>query len=106
MTLFGDAADSGKLALRKSESYRDPFERNHVEGTNVSLLTGLRASTNFSRPNFESILPKLRNKFSPLPISIFTCGPPPLAAAVENGTRTTNLMEDTTVPLRHHYVSF
>ena len=82
------------------------FERNHVEGTNVSLLTGLRASTNFSRPNFESILPKLRNKFSPLPISIFTCGPPPLAAAVENGTRTTNLMEDTTVPLRHHYVSF
>ena len=31
MTLFGDAADSGKLALRKSESYRDPFERNHVD---------------------------------------------------------------------------
>ncbi|EGD74734.1 dual oxidase 2 short isoform [Salpingoeca rosetta] len=82
------------------------FERNHIEGSKVSLLTGLRATTNFQRPNFEKILPALRDQFDPLPISIYTCGPPALANAVENGTRSTNESEATSVPLRHHFVSF
>jgi dual oxidase len=90
--------------LRTSLMYM--FERNHVEGSNESLLTGLRATTNFQRPNFSKLLPILRDRYAPRQVSIYTCGPGPLAANVESGTRLTNEQHQTQVPLIHHYVSF
>jgi dual oxidase len=82
------------------------FERNHVEGSNESLLTGLRATTNFQRPDFARLLPVLRDRYAPRQVTIFTCGPPALANNVESGTRATNELHSTTIPLVHNYVSF
>lgn len=31
MVMFGENGDSGELALKNSETYRDKFERNHTD---------------------------------------------------------------------------
>eukprot|EP00049_Salpingoeca_infusionum_P017437 m.352947 g.352947 ORF g.352947 m.352947 type:complete len:1560 (-) comp16652_c0_seq1:288-4967(-) len=82
------------------------FERNTVKATKVSLLTGVRATTNFRRPNMGKLLRKIRDQYHNMHISIYTCGPPPLAAAVEAGTNLVNEEDATVIRLKHHYVSF
>jgi dual oxidase len=82
------------------------FERNQVQSTEVSLLTGVRAITNFKRPDMFKVLHNIRDETPNMPITIYTCGPPPLAGAVDSGTNDVNSLEDTVYPLTHHYVSF
>ena len=41
MVMFGENGDSGELALKNSETYRDKFERNHTDVFTFSNLLTL-----------------------------------------------------------------
>ena len=41
MVIFGENGDSGELALKSSETYKDKFERNHTDVFNFKNLLSL-----------------------------------------------------------------
>ena len=41
MVIFGEHGDSGELALKNSETYKDKFERNHTDVFNFKNLLSL-----------------------------------------------------------------
>ena len=41
MVMFGENGDSGELALKSSETYKDKFERNHTDVFNFKNLLSL-----------------------------------------------------------------
>jgi len=45
-------------------------------------ITGLRAPTNFGRPNWDMILRSIRKIHTPAEAGVFFCGPKPLASAL------------------------
>jgi len=47
-------------------------------------ITGLRAPTNFGRPNWDTIFKAIRSIHSPAEVGVFFCGPKPLGSQLHN----------------------
>lgn len=45
-------------------------------------ITGLRAPTNFGRPNWDTIFKSIRKIHSPAEAGVFFCGPKPLGSTL------------------------
>lgn len=46
-------------------------------------ITGLRAPTNFGRPNWDAIFKGVRKIHSPAEAGVFYCGPPQLSSTIQ-----------------------
>ena len=47
--------------------------------THADAITGLRAPTNFGRPNWDTVFKSIRRMHEPTEAGVFFCGPKPLS---------------------------
>ncbi|KAG7154097.1 Dual oxidase 2-like [Homarus americanus] len=76
-----------------------------LTGSGISLFTGLRAITHFSRPNFPAIFHAIKERYNNIStIGVFTCGHQSLSASVEQGCQAAN--KESGPSFRHYYENF
>jgi len=80
-------------------------ERTFQKLSNRSLFTGCKALTHFGRPNFTHLFSQLQVvHHQAKKIGVFSCGPPAMTFAVDDGSKNVNLRNGPR--FHHHFENF